>query len=131
MGGHCKCLWVHPHKLIVFALHRYGASPQLLDFIETLYKGIFSKSFSKSATSAWHRHQRGIFAGYTLSIILFLAGMNIILEYSMQGRIPTFATNNTAFPLLRASMDGLSLVSSTVSGAKTLLSWCNNCSDLG
>ena len=82
-----------PHKLIAFALHRYGVSPQWIRLIETYYKGIFSKSFSESATSAWHRHQQGIFAGCTLSIILFLAGMNIILEYSMQARVPKFTTN--------------------------------------
>ena len=40
-----------PHKLIVFALHRYGVSPQWIRFIETYYKVIFSKSFSQSATS--------------------------------------------------------------------------------
>ena len=113
-----------PHKLIVFALCRYGVSPQWIRLIETYYKGIFSKSFSQSATSSWHRHQWGIFAGCTLSIILSLAGMNIILEYSMQAKVPQFATNNTMLPLLRAFMDDLSLMSSTVSGAQTLLSWC-------
>ena len=113
-----------PHKLIAFALHRYGVSPQWIKLIETYYKGIFSKSFSESATSAWHRHQRGIFAGCTLSIILFLAGMNIILEYSMQARVPKFTTNNTTLPLLRAFMDDLSLMSTKVSGAQTLLSRC-------
>ena len=113
-----------PHKLIVFALHRYGVSPQWIRLIETYYKGIFSKSFSESATSAWHRHQQGIFAGCTLSIILFLAGMNIILEYSMQARIAKFTTNNTTLPLLSAFMDDLSLMSAKVSGAQTLLSRC-------
>ena len=112
-----------PQKLIVFALHRNGISPQWIRLIETYYKGIFSKSFSQSATSSWHRHQRGIFAGCTLSIILFLAGMNIILEYSMQARVPQFTTNNTVLPLLRAFMNDLSLMSSTVSGAQPLLSW--------
>ena len=100
-----------PHKLIVFAIHRYGVSPQWMRLIETYYKAVFSKSFSQSATSSWHRHQCGIFAGCTLSIILFLAGMNIILEYSLQARAPQFTTNNTALPLLRAFMDDLSLMS--------------------
>ena len=113
-----------PHKLIVFALHRFGVSPHWIRLIETYYKTIFSKSFSESATSAWHRHQLGIFAGCTLSLILFLAGMNMILEYSVQARGPKFTTNNTASPLLRAFMDDLSLMSSTVSGVQTLLSWC-------
>ena len=104
-----------PHRLIAFALDRYDVSPQWIRLIETYYKGIFSKSFSESATSAWHRHQRGIFAGCTLSIILFLAGMNIILEYSMQARVPKFTTNNTTLPLLRAFKDDLSLMSTKVS----------------
>ena len=113
-----------PHKLIAFALHRYGVSPQWIRLIETYYKENFSKSFSKSATSAWHRHQSGIFAGCTLSIILFLSGMTIILEYSMQARVPKFITNNTTLPLLRAFIDDLSLMSAKVFGAQTLLSRC-------
>ena len=113
-----------PHKLIVFALRRYGVSPQWVRLVQYFYKGIFSKSFSESATSAWHRHQRGIFAGCTLSIILSLAGMNIILEYSLHVKVPKFTTNSTELPLLCAFMNDLTLMSSTVSGAQTLLSHC-------
>ena len=113
-----------PHKLIIFALLRCDISPQWIRLVKNYYKGIFSKSFSESATSAWHRHHQGVFAGCTLSIILFLAGMNIILEYSVQVKVPKFTINNTKLPLLCAFMDDLSLMSSTVSGAQTLLSWC-------
>ena len=113
-----------PHKLIIFALRRYGISPQSIKLVENYCKGIFSKSFSQSATSAWHRHHQGIFAGCTLSIILFLAGMNIILEYSARVKVPKFTTNNTELPLLHAFMYDLSLMSSTVSGAQSLLSRC-------
>ena len=105
-----------PHKLIVLALRRYGVSPQWIRLVKNYYKGIFKKSFSESATSAWHRHQQRIFACCTLSIILFLAGMNIILEYSLQVKVPKFTTNNTELPLLLAFMDDLYLMSSTVSG---------------
>ena len=42
----------------------------------------------------------------------------------MQARVPQFTTNNTVLPLLCAFMDDLSLMSSTVSEAQTLLSWC-------
>ena len=114
-----------PHKLIAFAIHRYGVSPQWMRLIETYYKAVFSKSFSQSATSSWHRHQREIFAGCTLSIILFLAGMNIILEYSLQARAPQFTTNNTALVGLTTCFHGLpkSYVC-TVSGSQTLLSPC-------
>ena len=58
------------------------------------------------------------------ALFLLLAGMNIILEYSLQAGVPQFTTNNTALPVLRAFMGDLSLMSSTVSGSQTLLSWC-------
>ena len=120
-----------PHKLIVFALHRYGVSPQWIRLIETYYEGIFSKSFSESATSAWQRHQRGTFAGCTLSIILFLAGMNIILEYSLQTRVPKFTTNNTTLPLLHNFMGYLSLMTTKSLWSSNITFSVHNCFDLG
>ena len=113
-----------PHKLIIFALFRYGVSPKWIHLIETYYSGIFTKSFSQEAPSSWHRHQRRNFAGCTLSIILFLAGMNIILEYSFISTTPQFHLNNISLPPMRAFMDDLNIMSSTVCGAKTLLSCC-------
>ena len=88
----------------MYDIYRYDIPPQWVRLIEAYYKGIFSKSFSESATGACH--------------------MNIIIEYSVQARVPKFTTNNTTLPLLLAFMDGLSLMSSTVSGAQTLFSWC-------
>ena len=67
------------HKLIIFALHRYSVSLKWIHLIETYYSGILSKSFCQEATSSWHRHQRGIFASCTLSIILCLAGNSKIV----------------------------------------------------
>ena len=78
--------------------------------------------FLKSATSSWHRHQHGIFAGCTISLILFLAGMNVILEYSLHTDVPRFVINDK--PFSTAFMDDLNLLSSSVSGAKTFLHQC-------
>ena len=99
-----------------------------------LLQKIFNKSFSESAASAWHRHRQGKFSGCTLSIIIFLAGMNIILDYFLQVKVPKFTTNNTELLLLRAFMNDLSLMSSTVSGTQTLLYQCTTAlawADLG
>ena len=125
MNQYNYCSAGSSEKLIVFALQRYGVSPQQIRFIETYYKGIFSKSFPESASSASHRHKQGVFAGCTLSINIFLAGMNIILEYSMEAKVLKFTTNNTSLPLLRAFMDVLRLMSTKVSGSQTLpcLTW--------
>ena len=122
-----------PHKLIVFALYKHGVSPQWIRLVKNYYKGTFSKSFSEFTTSVWHRHQWGIFASCTLSIILLLAGMNIILQYSLQVKVRKSTTNNTKLLLLSAFTDDVSLMSSMVSEAQTLLSWCTtalNCPGL-
>ena len=72
-----------PHRLIFFALQRYGVPAGWIALIKNYYVGIYSKSFSEFAPSNWHQHLKGIFAGCTISIILFLAGINIILEYTV------------------------------------------------
>ena len=57
------------------------------------------------------------YSSISLTLVLIKRdGMNIILEYSVQARVLKFTTNNTALLLLRAFMDDLSLMSSTVSG---------------
>ena len=60
-----------PHRLLFFALERYGVDPHWISLIKIYYSGIYSRSFSQSAPSSWHQHFKGIFAGCTLSIILF------------------------------------------------------------
>ena len=88
------------------------------------YRGIYSKSFADSSPSGWHRHERGIFAGCTVSIILFLAGMNVILEYYTQTDAFQFLSNGVPLPLLQAFMDDFNLMSSSVQRAHTLLQHC-------
>ena len=114
-----------PHRLIFFALERYGVPHSWISLIKNYYVGIYSKSFSEFAPSNWHQHLRGIFAGCTLSIILFLAGINIILEYTLLSPAPSFITSSKlSLPLIRAFMDDINLMSSTVSGAQSLLDRC-------
>ena len=54
----------------------------------------------------------------------FLVGMNIILKYSLVATTPQFHLNNILLPPMRASMDDLNIMSSTICGGKTLLSCC-------
>ena len=65
-----------PHQWIFMALERYGVDPIWIDIIKPYYTGLWNKSFLLNASSNWHQHQRGIFTGCTVSIILFyLASM--------------------------------------------------------
>ena len=114
-----------PHKLIFFALERYGIPASWISLLKNYYAGIHSKSFSEFAPSDCHQHQTGIFASCTLSIILFLAGINIIIEYTLATSAPSFVmSSKVSIPLIRAFMDDMNLMSSSVSGAQNLLECC-------
>ena len=81
------------------------------------YGGLWSKSFSPSASSDWHQHEKGIFIGCTLSIILFLSGINVVIEYVCSGE--EFTT-----PPLKAFMDDISLLSESPTELQRLLDKC-------
>ena len=95
-----------PHKLIFFALRRYGIPEKWVSIVETYYYSSWSKAVSEGALSSWHRHERGIFTGCCLSIILFLAGMNVVIEYICNTEVERFVSlSKVLMPLVRALMD--------------------------
>ena len=114
-----------PHRLIFFALERYGVDNKWIALIKNYYAGLYTKSFSHSAQSTWHQHFRGIFAGCTVSIILFLAGINIIIEYALTSSASNvILSSKVSLPLVRAFMDDLNLMSTSVLETQNLLSKC-------
>ena len=90
-----------PHRLIFFALRCYGVHEQWITLIQKYYSAIYTKSFSKTAPSNWHQHFRGIFAGCTISIILFLSGINVIIEYALTSAANNFIhSSQVSLPLI-------------------------------
>ena len=81
--------------------------------------------FLQSASSSLHQHFMGIFAGCILLITLFLAGMNVVIEYTLDSSARNFiSTGNFPLPFVRAFMEDLNLMSSSVSGMQNLLERC-------
>ena len=114
-----------PQRLIFFALEKYCVHEHWISLMKAYYSGIYGKSFSSSAPSSWHQHFLGIFAGCYLSIILFLAEINATIEYAIMSKAPCFIYwGKVSVPLVRAFMDDISLISSSVAGANNLLSCC-------
>ena len=94
------------HRLIFFALERYGVHEHLISLKKTYFSVIYCKYFSSSAPSSWHQYFKGVFAGCALSIILFLAGINVIIEYAILSKAPPFIySGKVSLPLVRAFMD--------------------------
>ena len=104
---HWKKRWLYKTSQERFNENPYQAGKELLD----------SKPDAK--------HFKGIFAGCTFSRIIFLAGINAVIEYTLASSAHKFvSTGNVAFPLIRAFMDDLNLMSSSVSGAQNLVHRC-------
>ncbi|XP_057310248.1 uncharacterized protein LOC130648228 [Hydractinia symbiolongicarpus] len=115
-----------PHKLIFMALCCYGISESWIRLINAYYGSLWSKSFSFTAPSSWHRHFRGIFIGCTLSIILFLAAINVIIEYvcaeeELKICVPP---GDSDHPPVKAFMDDIFLMSSSLPQTQNLLDRC-------
>ena len=72
-------------QLIFYSLKCYGINPTWIDLLTSYCNGLWSKSFSIKATSGCQKHFREVFTGCTVSIFLFLTGMNVILELIMAG----------------------------------------------
>ena len=111
-----------PHALIKFALKRYGICDTWVELIMNYYDGLWTRLSTTSAQSGWRRLEKGIFAGCTLSVILFLAGFNIIIEFVNAKTFPTFTLHNgNSLPLLRGFMDDLSVMTTSVPRGKEIL----------
>ncbi|KAK0146619.1 Retrovirus-related Pol polyprotein from type-1 retrotransposable element R2 [Merluccius polli] len=67
-----------PHKLVETALDRHHVPGKIRDLILDYYK-----SFKLRVTSEWHRLEKGIITGCTITVILFALAMNMLVKAFM------------------------------------------------
>ena len=88
-----------PHKLIVFALKRYSLPEDWINLIMAYYyDGLWEKTTSSGVSSDWMRYERGIFAGCTISVILFVAPFNVIFGVCSAGGCGAGEVHNGEWP---------------------------------
>ena len=111
-----------PHKLILFALRRYQVPEDWIDLIMAYYDGLWGKTSASGVSSDWMRYERGIFAGCTISVILFVAAFNVILEYVDVEEVERYKmSNGNSIELLRGFMDDVSILTKSVPMAELAL----------
>ena len=111
-----------PHKLIVFALRRYHVPDTWVELIMSYYDGLWGRSSASGVSSDWMRYERGIFAGCTISVVLFVAAFNVILEYVDAGGVARYKMGGgEEIELLRGFMDDVSILTSSVESANVAL----------
>ena len=111
-----------PHALIEFALRRYGIPDNWINLILSYYNGLWGRTRGGEIFSDWFLYEIGIFAGCTISVILFLAAFNIFIEFlSLQNYAKYQLQNGNFLPLLRGFMDDLSAMTTSVPVGQSLL----------
>ena len=122
-----------PLRFIFFGFKHYSVDPHWISIIKKYYSGIYRKSFSKPVQSTLHQYFRGIFAECTVLIVLFLADMNVIIEYALKSNASQFIhSGKVSFPLAGAFMEDINLMSVSIPEAQDLVSkWTEARSLLG
>ena len=127
--GNLAVLWLDlanaygsiPHKLVEEALRRHHVPSSISALILDYYNNFMLRVTSGTTTSNWHRLERGIITGCTISATLFSLAMNMIVKSAeMECRGPV-AESGVRQPPLRAYMDDITVMTAEVTGSKWIL----------
>jgi len=110
-----------PHKLFEEALRRHYIPDRFRDLILDYYNNFSLRVSAGCTTSDWHRLEKGIITGCTISVILFALAMNMLVKAAeVQCRGP-LTKSGVRQPPIRAFMDDLTVTTPHVPGARWIL----------
>ncbi|XP_061733213.1 uncharacterized protein LOC133536595 [Nerophis ophidion] len=110
-----------PHKLVEEALNRHHIPKKFRDLILDYYANFHLRVSSGKTTSDWHRLEKGIITGCTISVILFVLAMNMLVKSAeVQCRGP-LSRSGVRQPPIRAFMDDLRVTTTSVPGCRWIL----------
>ncbi|XP_038154112.1 uncharacterized protein LOC119791846 [Cyprinodon tularosa] len=110
-----------PHKLVERTLCRHHVPAKFRDLILDYYNRFSLRVAAGSTTSDWHKLEKGIITGCTISVILFALAMNMLAKSTeVQCRGP-LTKSGVRQPPIRAFMDDLTVTTSNVPGSRWIL----------
>ena len=127
-NGNLAVLWLDlanaygsiQHKVVEETLRRYHVS-SFSNLILDYYNNFNLRVTSGTKTSDWHRLERGIITGCTISATLFSLAMNMIIKSAeVECRGPR-VKSGIRQPPLRAYMDDITVTTSSVIGCKWIV----------
>ncbi len=105
-----------PHQLIRNALDHYRVPSEVVELVMAHMDALQMRFNVESVTTKWQRLEKGIMAGCTISVALFIAAMNLLLKAGgMQCRGPK-ADDGTRHPACRAFMDDVTVMTPSIQG---------------
>ncbi|XP_072560565.1 uncharacterized protein [Paramormyrops kingsleyae] len=110
-----------PHKLVTKALTMHHVPQKITDLIKDYYSSFSMRFTSGSITSAWHRLEKGIITGCTISVTLFALAMTMLVKAAEVECRGPLSRSGTRQPPIRAFMDDLTVTATSVPGCRWLL----------
>ncbi|RXN33229.1 reverse transcriptase [Labeo rohita] len=128
-GGDLAVLWLDlanvygsiQHKVVETSLTRHHVPEKTGDLILDYYSCFKLRVTSGSITSAFHRLEKGIITGCTISVILFALAMNMIVKLAEVECRGPLSWSGVRQPPIRAFMDDLTVTTTTVPGCRWIL----------
>lgn len=75
-----------PHSLIQYALTHYYLPERVKNLVSCYYSNLLLRFSTKDFSTKWIRVvERGITTGCTISVILFVSGMNLVFKAAAEG----------------------------------------------
>ncbi|XP_053183947.1 LOW QUALITY PROTEIN: uncharacterized protein LOC128367182 [Scomber japonicus] len=110
-----------PHKLVETTLDHHQIPCMIKDLILDYYGDFMLRVTSGSITSNWHRLEKGIITGCTISVILFALAMNMLVKAAETECRGPLSKSGIRQPPIRAFMDDLSVTTTSVPGCRWIL----------
>lgn len=110
-----------PHKLVEAALDHYHIPLKIRNLILNYYENFRLRVTSGNVTSDWHRLEKGIITGCTVSVILFALAMNMVVKAAETECRGPLSKSGVRQPPIRAFMDDLTVTTTSVPGCRWIL----------
>ena len=110
-----------PHKMVEFILLRHHVPEKIRELICDYYQKFHLRISSGLITSDWHRLEKGIITGCTISATLFTLAMNMMVKSAETECRGPASNSGVRQPPIRAYMDDLTVTTPSVTGCRWLL----------
>ncbi|XP_052271350.1 uncharacterized protein LOC127872054 [Dreissena polymorpha] len=110
-----------PHKLIETALKHYHIPDHVQQIINEYFSNIQLRFAVGEQSTPWIRLEKGIVTGCTISVVLFVMGMNLIINAAKRETKGPKTTSGIYLPSNRGFMDDLTVTTATHVQARWVL----------
>ncbi|XP_052281306.1 uncharacterized protein LOC127878820 [Dreissena polymorpha] len=110
-----------PHKLIESALQYYHIPEHIQGMINAYFSGMKLRFMVGENMTAWQRLEKGIVTGCTISVVLFVMGMNLIINPANKETRGPKTSTGLHLPINRGFMDDLTVTTQTHIQARWVL----------